>query len=313
MTWVFSCLAVIAALPYLVDRFRKSRAQARQAMTTGDNVRLSRGVTHFTWHGPDTGPVAVCVHGLTTPSFVWAPIVDGLVRMGFRVLTYDLYGRGASDNLPGVQDATIFTRQLEELLDAQNIDGDITLLGYSMGGAIATAYAAKSPQRLRQIVLLAPAGAGHDLGPIANLVANHKWFGSWLMMAWYGRSYRQALEAERGVPSAIPGIVDKQMAELDHRGFRAAILQSLRGILNDTLEDAHRAISKNGPPVIAIWGRDDEIIPISGKETLSEWNPNAVHGVVENAGHAVAYSHHDRVLELLDDLLDTPKTVKEHT
>lgn len=306
MSWLLLILAALIAWPYLADLFRTSREEARKSVTTGQNVTLSRGVTHFDWHGPDTGPVAVCVHGLTTPSFVWGPIVEGLTQIGFRVLTYDLYGRGASDSPRGLQDADFFTDQLEELLDTQDIGDDLTLLGYSMGGAIVTAFAAKAPKRTRQVILLAPAGLGHDLGPIASLVANHKWLGSWLMMAWYGRSYRQALEEERGIQSAIPDIVDRQMSELDHRGFRSSVLQSLRGILDDTMEDVHTALARSGPPVVAIWGRDDEIIPIAGKETLSEWNPSAKHGVVEGAGHALAYTHHAQVLELLDDLMVPP-------
>ncbi|EEB85586.1 alpha/beta fold hydrolase [Roseobacter sp. GAI101] len=59
----------------------------------GQFAELSRGVTHYEWVGPARGPVAVCVHGLTTPSFVWRSITKGLVLMGFRTLIYDLYGR----------------------------------------------------------------------------------------------------------------------------------------------------------------------------------------------------------------------------
>ena len=199
-----------------------------------------------------------------------------------------------------------FVTQLEELLDNQQVSGKFTLLGYSMGGAISTAFAAKSPERLRQVVLLAPAGMGHDLGPIARLVTNHKYLGSWLMMAFYGRSYGQALEAERDLPTAIPNIVDLQKAELGHRGFRGAVLASLRGILDTEQEHEHRQISETSLPVMAIWGRDDDVIPIAGKATLSEWNPRATHGVVENAGHALAYTHSDEVVALLRDVMETP-------
>lgn len=81
------------------------------------------------------GPVAVCVHGLTTPSFVWHGLARGLATFGYRVLIYDLYGRGYSDRAPGHQDQAYFLQQLNDLLEDQQIKGDITLLGYSMGGA----------------------------------------------------------------------------------------------------------------------------------------------------------------------------------
>ena len=300
MTWIILAgIAVLIAVPYLADLRRLPMDQSARTSAPGDFAQLSHGVTHFQWHGPADGPVAVCVHGLTTPSFVWGPIIEGLTAMGYRVLSYDLYGRGYSDRPRGDQDADFFIAQLEELLDNQNVDDDITMLGYSMGGAITTAYAARNPQRLRQAVLLAPAGLGHDLGPIAQLVANHRRLGSWLMMAFYGRSYGQSLEAERDLPTAIPGIVDLQKAELGYRGFRAAVLSSLRGILDREQEEEHRRIHAAGTPVLALWGEADEIIPISGMDKLADLNPGARNHVIKEAGHALAYTHSDQVNEVL--------------
>jgi pimeloyl-ACP methyl ester carboxylesterase len=68
------------------------------------------------------------------------------VAKGHRVLTYDLYGRGYSDRPGGEQDARFFIRQLEDLLEHQGVTQPVTLLGYSMGGAIGAAFAAKHPR-----------------------------------------------------------------------------------------------------------------------------------------------------------------------
>ena len=301
MIWavVLVLLSVVIAAPFVAEARRPRMDRALQSTAPGEFANLSRGLTHYRWQGPPDGPVAVCVHGLTTPSFVWAPIADGLVDMGFRVLVYDLYGRGYSARPKGAQDADFFVTQLTELLENQNVEKDITLLGYSMGGAIAPAFAARYPEKISRLVLLAPAGMGHDLGPVARLVTNHKWLGTWLMMAWYGRSYRQALEAERDQQTSIPGIVDLQMAELDYRGFRPAVLASMRDMLDDELEEDHRKIHQAGLPLLAIWGRDDEVIPISGLDRLADWNPNAVQEVIEGADHALAYTHNDQVLDAM--------------
>ena len=56
---------------------------------------------------------------------------------------------------------------------------------------------------------------------------------------------------------------------------------------------------QSGLPVLAIWGREDEVIPISGMGKLAEWNRRAEHEVIEGAGHALAYSHSDEVVGLL--------------
>lgn len=268
----------------------------------GQFARLPGGDTHFRWLGAAEGPVAVCVHGLTTPSFVWEPIARVLGDLGFRVLIYDLYGRGYSDRPSGPQDSDFFVSQLENLLDHEQITEDITLLGYSMGGSIATAFGARHHNRLRELVLIAPGGMDHDLGPVARLAVNYDWFGRWLAYGLYPRSLRQSTESERHLPSAIENMVDRQIAETRWRGFAPAVLSSLRGILSEDMRDAHTIIAQSGLPVLAIWGEADEVIPISGLGKLAEWNRTARQDVVEGAGHTLAYTHVDEVAALLQTL-----------
>ncbi|MFK7939314.1 MAG: alpha/beta fold hydrolase [Roseovarius sp.] len=308
MGWILllgmvALIAGIIALPYIREVRKPMMDDAARRSAPGAFVTLSRGQTHYQWLGAARGPVAVCVHGLTTPSFVWGPIAQGLGRLGFRVLVYDLYGRGFSDRPRGPQDDAFFVTQLDELLEALGVEDDVTLLGYSMGGAIATAFAAVYPERLRQLVLLATAGMGHDLGPVARLVQNYNRLGSWLMLALYERTHRAGTEAERDLPSTIENIVDLQQAELEYRGFVPAVLASMRGILDDIQEDEHRDIGREDIQVLAIWGRDDEVIPITGMGKLAEWNRTARHEVIEDAGHGLAYTHTNEVMHAMRDLM----------
>jgi len=300
MKWLLAVLAALAVVPFLREWLRPRMADGARQSAPGRFANLSRGLTHYRWLGPEDGPVAVCVHGLTTPAYVWTPIAEGLAAKGFRVLVYDLYGRGHSDRPRGLQDADFLVGQLEELLASQEVTGDFTLLGYSMGGAIAASFTARHPDRVRQLVLLAPAGMGHDLGPAARLMAQLGIFGSWLMHLVYARSYRSATDAERTLESRIEGIVDLQQAELRYRGFIPAVLASMRGILDEPMADSHRKVCAAAVPVLAVWGGEDDVIPIAGKATLREWNPDARHAVIEGAGHALAYTHPDEVLSALD-------------
>lgn len=304
MIWVLLLLLVgIIAAPFVREAIKpKMNSFARQS-APGEFVELSRGITHYQWFGGTRGPVVVCVHGLTTPSFVWGPIAQGLAMFGFRVLTYDLYGRGFSDRPKGPQDAAFFVTQLEELLESQQIENEITLIGYSMGGAIATVFAAMSPARLRQLVLLAPAGFGHDLGPMARVVAQVGRLGDWLMLAFYARSFRKATEDERTLISSVDDIVDLQQYELRFRGFVPAVLSSLKNMLGQDLDEEHREISKENVPVLAIWAQDDDVIPISGLGKLAQWNRAARQEVIEGAGHQLAYTHTDEVLHAMRDLM----------
>ena len=303
MIWFLVVLVILGAIaiwPFAREAMRQPMDDAARLDAPSDFAELSQGITHFRWIGPVRGPVAVCVHGLTTPSMVWDAVAKGLALMGFRVLVYDLYGRGYSDRAPGLQDQDFFIRQLEDLLASQGITEDVTLLGYSMGGAIVSAFAARHPERVLRVILLAPAGMGHDLGKLARFTRDTPILGDWLMLLRYPGAHMKGTEAERVLPSEVEGIVDYQQAELSKRGFVPAVLSSLRGILPRPLEKEHRAISREGIPVLAIWGRNDAVIPIRAMGQLTQWNRVARHEVIEGAGHGLTYTHAAAVLRAIE-------------
>jgi pimeloyl-ACP methyl ester carboxylesterase len=284
-------LAVVLAAPFVAEALRPAMDDAARKHAPGRFVTLSLGVTHYDWLGPERGPVAVC-RGLAR----------SLVAMGYRVLIYDLYGRGYSDRPGGRQNADFFVSQLQDLLASQKITGDITLIGYSMGGSISTAFAARNPSMLRRLILIAPAGMDHAPSRVARFAAAYPVIGDWLMLAFFPRSHRKGTDAERALPSSVEGIADLQQAELRWRGFVPAVLSSLRGMLADLQEAEHREIRARGIPVLAIWGHDDRTIPIRSMGQLALWNREARHEVIQGAGHALAYSHTDAVAAAIRSL-----------
>ncbi|MDJ0820212.1 MAG: alpha/beta hydrolase [Paracoccaceae bacterium] len=295
-------LLVVALLPGLRE-WQRRKVVDLQRDAPGRFAGLSGGRTHYRWFGPESGPVIVCVHGLTTPSPVWDGLRQRLVEKGYRVLTYDLYGRGYSDVPRGPQTPGFFARQLSELLTHEGLQEDVTLMGYSMGGIVASTFTAEEDHRLRHLILIAPGGMGHDLGSLAKRVLDWPFIGDWLFhMVWPGQ-HRGYVEAERGLPTTVPDIADVQLAELDRRGFVPSVLSSLRGALRHPLEDAHRKIAQQGLPVLAIWGDADTVIPIRAMGRLTEWNRQARHEVIEGAGHALVYSHTDALVALLQPAL----------
>lgn len=297
MMWVYLIVAAAVAIPLVIEVTRKRMNDSVRENAPGQSVRLSQGVTHYQWRGPEKGPVAVCIHGLTTPSFVWEGVAAGLVRLGFRVLTYDLYGRGWSDRPWGSQNAEFFNRQLSDLLENQQVKDDITLIGYSMGGAIATAFAARRPLAVRQVILIAPAGLRDiDLSGFKKLLQVPV-VGTWLMLLFYPGQLRKGIKAESGLASSVENISGRQEAELDRKGFVPAVASSLRGIISEDLEAAHATLQQDGVPVLAIWGGQDEVIPLESSERLGDWNPTAQSVVVSEGGHGIPYTHTSEVLD----------------
>lgn len=303
MIWGLIVLIAIFAIPVAIEVWRPQMDADARRGAEGHFAQLSQGVTCYDWLGPVRGPVAVCVHGLTTPSFVWRGLARGLALMGYRVLIYDLYGRGFSDRPEGAQTRAFFLRQLEDLLEDQEVGGDITLMGYSMGGAIATCFAAAHPDRIRQLVLIAPAGMGVKAGWLTRVIAGVPVLGDWLMLAGFSGSHKRATERERDLPTSVEGIVDLQQRELQFKGYIPAVLSSLRGILSKSLEAEHKALAKRGVPVLAVWGRMDDVIAERAPGQLAEWNRHARQEVVETAGHGLVYTHTEFVLAALRETL----------
>ncbi len=299
MIWFLLILAAVITLPLLIEWNRHSMDNSTRGAAPGQFVRLSKGITHFNWHGPADGPVCVCVHGLTTPSFVWGGLTPGLVERGYRVLTYDLYGRGYSDRPRAPQDRAFFLDQLRELLAHQGVEDDFTLIGYSMGGAISTAFAAEHPDRVNRLVLLAPAGMGLARGKLMRFIIDTPLIGDWLMLVLFPRIHRKGVRAERDLPTAVPDVTLLQAKETEYQGFTPAVLASLRGLLSKTLEPEHAKLQAAGLPVLAIWGGADRVIPAAAIGTLAEWNSKAVHQVLEGAGHGLTYTHADEILKIL--------------
>ena len=299
MIWVLICLLVlgVAFAPYIAERRRLVMDDAARADAPGAFIDLKHGRTHYRYFGPQSAPLAVCVHGLTTPSFVFEALADGLVAKGYRVLVYDHYGRGFSDRPTAAQDREFFVSHLDELLNALGEHEKFLLIGYSMGGAVAAAYTAAFAQRVRNLVLVAPAGMGHQLGLLANFIRVMPGIGDWLFMAGYGRSHRKGTEKERALHSAVPFMVDRQQRELQYRGFLPSVLSSLRNGLRAQAKADHQSIHEAGTKVVAIWGAADDVIPLDCKDKMAGWNPAAEQVVVPDEGHSLPYTHPDAVLD----------------
>ena len=299
MLWIVIFLVLLALVPWMLEAGRGAMTEARRAEAPGDFVQLPQGITHYRWIGPVRGPVVVAIHGLSTPSPVWEALASRLGALGFRVLVYDLFGRGYSDTVSGPQDRAFFVTQLRDLLAFLELEEDLTLMGYSMGGAIATAFASEHPGRLRRLVLIAPSGIVLEESRLDRIIRTVPVVGDWL----HGLVAAARLRRQDWSDSRIEGMEAVQAAELDRKGYLPALLSSRRHMLAERQEEDHRRIGHDDLPVIAIWGRNDAIIPVRGVGTLAQWNRNAAQEVVDGAGHGLVHTHPDEVTDLLRDVL----------
>ncbi len=301
---VLVVIAAVVALPWIMEMRRLTVDQDIQESAPGEMIETRLGKTHINWHGPARGPVVVAIHGLTTPSPVWNAVAMRLGELGYRTLTYDLYGRGFSDAPKGEQNCAFFLNQLQDVLDSQGLDDDLTLIGFSMGGSIATAYSAAHPDRMRRVILLASGGLDQNVSKFSKFCINTPVVGDWLFGLVGARRGKKGIQAEeRMLDIEVEGLSDAQRAEYGRKGFLRSVLASRRGILADEMDAEHKLISRAGIPVVAIWGTKDTAIPLSSMGRLAQVNRVARQDQVDGATHAMPYTHSMPLKSILSEVL----------
>ncbi|OIQ31433.1 MAG: alpha/beta hydrolase [Alphaproteobacteria bacterium MedPE-SWcel] len=302
MIWLLipAFLAVgILSLPSVQEAFRRPITETMRRSAPGSFAELTQGVTHFRWIGPARGPVAVCVHGITTPSEGIVPLAQQLSEMGYRVLIYDLYGRGYSDYVPGPQNRAFFHQQLQDLLAHEGIVGDFILIGYSVGGCIASSFAAENLSRVRQLILIASVGFHTPRTPVAAYIEEHPWLRDIILKWTYPMVARRYINTELADGDTPAAVTAAQRAQIRRRGFLPSNLAVMRGLLREPFDEDHRVFNRKGLAVLAIWGGADKIIPANVIGRMAVLNPSAKQTVIEGAGHGIVYTHPQEVAKFI--------------
>ena len=105
------------------------------------------------------GPPVVLLHGLSATR---RNVVQGsraLVKRGYRLISYDARGHGASDAAPRYEYSDL-VGDLAAVLDELEL-GRVALVGSSMGAATAMAYTLEHPDRVPALVQITPAYTGY--------------------------------------------------------------------------------------------------------------------------------------------------------
>jgi pimeloyl-ACP methyl ester carboxylesterase len=274
----------------------------RRTATNGSFIKLSDGYTHFDLDGVDVGQPVVLIHGFSVPYFIWDPTFHALVSAGFRVLRYDLYGRGFSDRPKINYDLNLFVRQLYELLDCLNFQ-QVNLIGLSMGGAIASSLTVRFPYIVRQLVLIDPVGVlpvplnlsyKAAILPgiselILGLVSTEKLIGG-LATDFYDLSQFKSIQ-------------DQYSKQMQIKGTKRAILSTLRNKMLDGFPKVYEQLGRLNTAILLLWGRSDKTLPIQQSGPLLKLMPNAEFHIIENCGHIPHYERPEIVNPTLVDFL----------
>jgi len=265
----------------------------------GSFVRLRDGVTHYQLAGPADGAAVLLIPGFSTPYNVWDPTFDGLTAAGFRVLRYDLYGRGWSDRPAVRYDADLYDRQITDLLDALGISV-VDAAGVSMGGPIAATLANRHPERVRRVLLFDP---GYWTDKPLPFGLRLPVVGTYNMTVVIAPGLPESQWDDFAHPERYPRYLDPYRQQMRYRGFRRALLETLRNYLTHDVTGEYRQLGKSGKPVLLIWGKWDRDTPIALSAQVRAGVPQAQFHAIDDAAHVPHYEHPEIVNPIVIDFL----------
>ncbi len=279
----------------------KTLDQDTRVNLPGDFIEISNGVVHYEIAGPENGTLVTLIHGMATSMFGWDRTCEALAQSGFRILRYDLFGRGFSDRPDTIYDLELYIRQLRELLSVLNVDQKVNLIGWSMGAAISAAFTKQFPDHVDKVVWLAPAGFPAERAPFLKLFTIPVI--SDILMALVGE--KLILKGLRGHfynRELLPAYIEKFKLQMEYDGFMRAIHSTAKHFPWD-LTDTFKQVGDQQRPILLIWGEQDEITPYRFHQKVLELMPSIEFFSVSEAKHAVHYEKPELVNQRIVEFL----------
>jgi pimeloyl-ACP methyl ester carboxylesterase len=273
------------------------RAPGAEARYVGDPVFGGRVAVYEA--GPKTSDAVVLVHGLgQAAARDWSRVIPALAGR-YRVLALDLPGFGQSDRGNHHYSPDNFARVLEALLQERGLRR-VALIGHSMGGTVALAYAAAYPERVSRLIVVDAAGVLHRsvYAEFLARVAAQRAIG--IDSPWYESVVRAIQYRMENWP--LRGDLDIEREGVRHRLLRgdpSAI--SAYAMVDHDFSAALRSIAA---PTLVIWGSADSIAPLRTGQALASAIPRARLVIMEGVGHAPMIEVPDRFNPIVLDELD---------
>ncbi|REE23634.1 MULTISPECIES: alpha/beta fold hydrolase [unclassified Paraburkholderia] len=275
---------------------------------TSKFVSIGEGDAELRLHYNDTGlgdETVVMLHGSGPGASGWANFnrnVDAFVDAGYRVILLDCPGWGKSDSVVcSGSRSDLNARMLKGLLDAIGVER-AHIVGNSMGGHSAVAFALANPERVGKLVLM----GGGTGGPSQFVPMPTE--GIKLLQALYREPTLDNLKRMLNVfvfdtTTLTEELMQARLANmLARRDHLENFVKSLAANPKQFPDAGHR-LSEIAAPALVIWGRDDRFVPMDVGLRLVWGLPNADFHVFGRCGHWAQWEHaakfNQMVLEFL--------------
>lgn len=226
----------------------------------------------YTMSGPARAPVIVLLHSLATSAAVWEPVLARLSNT-FQVLAPDTRGHGESVKAPeaSIED---WVEDIERVLVHAEVDR-AALVGVSMGGIQALAYAARHPHRVTGLVV-ADSFAALPVEIAQSRIASLTGHAMSAPMAEVAAQYLADTFREPDSPGAQT--VARAMTSMDRDSYLAAVRTCFGANIQDKLASV-------AAPTLVLWGDRDLKTPRPLSEAIRAGVPGSRLDTLPDAGH----------------------------
>jgi pimeloyl-ACP methyl ester carboxylesterase len=236
------------------------------------------------------GPPVLLIHGYGDTADSWRRAVPGLLR-DHRVVALDMPPFGRSARLEDVKLLDFYSDFFPAFFDALELER-ATIIGHSLGGAVALRLAIDQPRRVERLGLVAPAGLG----------SAPPWW-------WHAFTARPLWQGALSIPTPFTGpLVKRGLREfLEWRLFanpralndEIALFVSMHGSAGDLkalLAAGHACIdcytgkllersAALKVPLWMLWGRKDGLVPSLHARAFQRLHPKAAVHILDDCGH----------------------------
>lgn len=250
---------LVGNLYFFKNKEKKEITDTDRKNAGGQYVKLAQGLTHYQIAGPDTGKTVILVHGFSVPYYIWDGTFEYLVAKGFRVVRYDMYGRGMSDRPYVTYNKQLYMDQVTQLISALHLRTPLSIAGISFGGEVSTDFACLHPELVDKVILIDP-GYKDEKPAVPQFVTLFE-----EAITADDRALGQLTDFK--YPKEHPDWVGRYQHQMQYKNFRWAITSTDYNYLYNGLESSACLNTKN-KPVLLIWGKQDRTVPFKYSDSI---------------------------------------------
>lgn len=255
---------------------------------------------HYLDEGPANGAVVVFLHGSGAGACGYSNFkgnYPALVAAGYRVILPDLIGFGYSDKPTDVDyPLSFFVECVKQALEVIGV-ARCTVVGNSLGGAVALQFALDHAAMVERLVLMAPGG----LNDLPEYLAMP---GMAAMFALMGSGVPPTAETLRAFFTKA-FVVDPDCVEDSLVEERLALMKLQNPQVMKTMKvpNLSERLGEIHCPALGFWGMNEQMMPESGLLKLARGMPALRMTLVPQCGHWVMIEHRALFNRLLLDFL----------